>query len=265
MTDYHSRPELSSSQLALFLSNPIVFYHTCVLGDWPKDEPTPAMQFGTLVHTMIELGGPDRLDIVRRPEGLDLRTKEGKAWRESVAGREIVTDADWQRLERVWTHLQACSQVRKFLGNGHVERELFWRHSRSGIDCRAKVDQLSDGVLIDWKTTSAASEEEFINQAVNMHYDIRLAFYRDGIETVEQKERPKVLVVGIQSGGGHEIFPLELNELMHELHSEERMHRAVEDISTFVLDEYLDRPIKVATAPPWLVRKYAGELTESMS
>jgi hypothetical protein len=40
------------------------------------------------------------------------------------------------------------------------------------------------------------------------------------------------------------------------------MHRAVEDISTFVLDDYLDRPIKVATAPPWLVRKYAGELTE---
>jgi exodeoxyribonuclease VIII len=262
MTDYHSRPELSSSQLALFLRDPIVFYHTCVLGDWPKDEPTPAMQFGTLVHTMIELGGPDRLDIVRRPEGLDLRTKEGKAWREANAGKEIVSEPDWLRLERVWTHLQACSQVRKFLGNGHVERELFWQHSRSGIDCRAKVDQLSDGVLIDWKTTSAASEEEFINQAVNMHYDIRLAFYRDGIETVENIQRPKILVVGIQSGGGHEIFPLEITGLMEELHSEERMHRAVEDISTFVLEEYLDRPIKVATAPPWLVRKYAGELTE---
>ena len=258
MSEYHSRPELSSSQLAQFLANPILFYHTCVLGDWPKDEPTPAMQFGTLVHSMIELGGPDRLDIVRRPEGIDLRTKEGKAWRESVAGKEIVTDADWLRLERVWAHLQACSQVRKFLGNGHVERELFWQHQRSGIDCRAKVDQLSDGVLIDWKTTSAASEEEFINQAVNMHYDIRLAFYRDGIETAENIQRPKILVVGIQSGGGHEIFPLEITGLMEELNSEARMHRAVEDISTFVLEDYLDRPIKVATAPPWLVRKFAG-------
>jgi hypothetical protein len=200
---------------------------------------------------------------VRRPEGIDLRTKEGKAWRESVAGKEIVSEPDWLRLERVWTHLQACSQVRKFLGNGHVERELFWRHQRSGIDCRAKVDQLSDGVLIDWKTTSAASEEEFINQAVNMHYDIRLAFYRDGIETVESVQRPKILVVGIQSGGGHEIYPLEITGLMEELNSEERMHRAVEDISTFVLEDYLDRPIKVATAPPWLVRKFAGELTEA--
>jgi len=74
MTDYHSRPELSSSQLAQFLSNPILFHHVHTLEDWPKDEPTAAMQFGTLVHTMIELGGPDRLDIVRRPAGIDLRT-----------------------------------------------------------------------------------------------------------------------------------------------------------------------------------------------
>lgn len=264
MTDYHSRPELSSSQLALFLKDPITFYHTCVLGDWPKDEPTPAMQFGTLVHSMIELGGLDRLDIVRRPEGLDFRTKEGKAWRESVAGKEIVSDSDWQRLERVWTHLQGCSQVRKFLGNGHVERELFWQHSRSGIDCRAKVDLLADGVLIDWKTTSAASEEEFIAQIASMFYDVRLAFYRDGIESTDKPAvRPHVMVVGIQANGGHEIFPLELTALMEELQSEARMHRAVEDISTFVLEEYLDRPIKVATAPPWLVRKYAGELTEA--
>jgi hypothetical protein len=263
MTDYHSRPELSSSQLALFLKDPITFYHTCVLGDWPKDEPSPAMQFGTLAHTMIEVGGPDKLDIVRRPAGLDFRTKEGKAWKDANAGREIVSDDDWTRLERVWTHLQACSQVRKFLGQGHTEKELFWQHSRSGIDCRAKVDLLADGVLIDWKTTSAASEEEFINQAASMFYDVRLAFYRDGIES-QGLERPRVLVVGIQANGGHEVFPLELTSLMEELHSEERMHRAVEDISTFVLEEYLDRPIKVATAPPWLVKKYAGDVLTEM-
>jgi hypothetical protein len=255
--NYHSRPELSSSQLAQFLRDPITFFHCHVAQDWPRPEPTPAMQFGTLVHSMIELGGPDKLDIVRRPEGIDLRTKEGKAWRESVAGKEIVSEADWLRLERTWTHLNACSQVRKFLGNGHVELELYWKH-RSGIDCRAKVDQLSDGVLIDWKTTSASSEAEFIQQACGMFYDVRLAFYRLGIETL-QAMSPRVLVVGIQSGDGHEVWPLELTDLMAELRSEARMHKAIEDIASFDIDEYLDRPIKVATAAPWIVRKYAGE------
>ncbi len=149
MTDYHSRPELSSSQLAQFLSNPILFHHVHTLEDWPKDEPTAAMAFGTLVHTMIELGGPDRLDIVRRPAGIDLRTKEGKAWRDANAGREIVTDADWDRLERIWAHLNACKQVAKFLGTGHTEKEIFWTHKSSGVDCRAKVDMLTSGVLID--------------------------------------------------------------------------------------------------------------------
>jgi hypothetical protein len=254
MTDYHSRPELSSSQLAQFLSNPIAFHHVHTLEDWPKDEPTAAMAFGTLAHSMIELGGPDRLDIVRRPADLDMRTKEGKAWKAENAGREIVTDADWDRLERIWTHLNACSQVRKFLGTGHTEKEIFWTHKSSGVDCRAKVDMLTSGVLIDWKTTSAETEEEFIKQAANMFYDVRLAFYRNGIETLTG-ERPQVMVVGIQSQGGHEIFPLDFTQLMEELDSEARMHKAVEDIVDFDIDEYLDRPIKMATAPAWLVRK----------
>jgi hypothetical protein len=262
MTDYHSRPELSSSQLAQFLSNPIAFHHVHTLEDWPKDEPTAAMQFGTLVHTMIELGGPERLDIVRRPADLDLRTKDGKAWKSENAGRQIVTDDEWTRLERIWTHLNACSQVRKFLGTGHTEKEIFWTHKSSGVDCRAKVYLLATGVLIDWKTTSAASEDEFINQAASMFYDVRLAFYRDGIETLTG-ERPAILVVGIQSSGGHEIYPLDFTRLMEQLDSEARMHRAVEDLVDFDIDEYLDRPIKVADAPAWLVRKVsaASEVT----
>ena len=261
MTDYHSRPELSSSQLAQFLKDPITFHHVHTLEDWPKDEPTAAMQFGTLVHSMIELGGPDRLDIVRRPAGIDLRTKEGKAWREANAGRTIVTDDDWTRLERIWAHLNACKQVAKFLGTGHTEKEIFWTHKSSGVDCRAKVDMLTSGVLIDWKTTSAASEEEFISQAANMFYDVRLAFYRNGIETLTG-ERPQVMVVGIQSQPGHEVFPLDFTQLMDELDSEARMHRAVEDLVDFDIDQHLDRPIKVATAPLWLVRKISAAASE---
>ena len=87
-----------------------------------------------------------------------------------------------------------------------------------------------------------------------MFYDVRLAFYRNGIETLTG-ERPQVMVVGIQSQPGHEVFPLDLTQLMDQLDSEARMHRAVEDIVDFDIDEYLDRPIKVATAPTWLVRK----------
>jgi hypothetical protein len=215
------------------------------------------MFFGTLVHSMIELGGPDRLDIVRRPADLDLRTKEGKAWKAENAGRQIVTDDEWTRLERIWSHLNACKQVAKFLGTGHTEKEIFWTHKSSGVECRAKVDMLTSGVLIDWKTTSAASEEEFISQAVNMFYDVRLAFYRNGIETLTG-DRPHVMVVGIQSQPGHEIFPLDLTQLMDELDSEARMHRAVEDLVDFDIDQYLDRPIKVATAPAWLVRKISA-------
>jgi hypothetical protein len=41
------------------------------------------------------------------------------------------------------------------------------------------------------------------------------------------------------------------------------MHKAVEDLVDFDIDEYLDRPIKMATAPAWLVRKItaASEVT----
>jgi hypothetical protein len=49
---------------------------------------------------------------------------------------------------------------------------------------------------------------------------------------------------------------------MEELDSEARMHRAVEDLVDFDIDQYLDRPIKVATAPLWLVRKISAAANE---
>ena len=79
--DYHSRPELSSTQVAKFMDDPIAFYEIHITGE-RSESPTDAMKFGTSVHEMIELGGPDKMPIVVIPREVLNKDghKRGKAW-----------------------------------------------------------------------------------------------------------------------------------------------------------------------------------------
>ena len=67
--NYHDRPETSSSQIADFLQDEINWWHVHKKGDWPKKKITPAMEFGSRVHEMIEYRDPKAVYAVM-PEGM---------------------------------------------------------------------------------------------------------------------------------------------------------------------------------------------------
>ena len=87
--EYHKGPGLSSSDLKLLARSPL-HYKTAKAF---HPEETNAMRLGTAVHCAIL--EPDRIDVeyVLAPEGIDRRTKAGKAqWAELEAtGKTILS------------------------------------------------------------------------------------------------------------------------------------------------------------------------------
>jgi len=238
---YHDRPELSSSQVSAFLRDPIEWYHVHVAKDWPKQEATPAMQFGTLVHQMIEVGGPDKLPLVERPQEADFRKKEWRQWKaeQETAGVEVVDSLEMYRT--IWSNLNASAWIRDVMEITAKEVEHVWNDELLG-PCRCKFDAVCDGLIVDWKTTDKKNERGFVYSLLDFHYDVRLALYSRGYRD-KYGVPARVVLVAIQKGGGFGVQPYELpDEWIDD--AEARLILTVDKMSSFDIKQALDvRPV----------------------
>lgn len=248
--DYHSRPGLSSSQIAAFLTDPVKWFHQFVAKDWPLDPPTPAMEFGTLVHSMMEKGGPVALCVAVKPDGMDFRTKDGKAWLAGARDEErTIIDADqWESLNRIWQHVLANDWLRFSLERADCrEKEMYWDDDEFG-ECRAKPDLICGNRLIDWKTTRADTEHAFIREIVHRFYDIRMAFYRRAVQELCDVLPSDVYLAAIQTGGSNSVHVYRLSDDWLD-DADARLIFAVDEMKRFDLAEHLNRPPKTITQP----------------
>lgn len=141
----------------------------------PK-ESTPAMHFGRAVHTaLIE---PERFarEYVRRPDNIDYRTKDGKAWRDEHAGEEVLTGDDWSRCADVVDAVLAHPAAGRSLGATVLrEATLTWQ------DCKARPDWIADGRIVEFKVTRHANAGEWMaHRAFADGWMHQLAWYREG-------------------------------------------------------------------------------------
>jgi exodeoxyribonuclease VIII len=156
------------------------------------------MRMGTLVHTAIL--EPDTLgDRTVVAPVVDRRTNAGKAaWAEfeaSIGDRELITADEIEKLkgitEAAWAHPatgKALSMIRD------VEASIFWTDPATGVDCRCRPDAiLSNGTILDVKTTKDARPSEFARSIANFRYHVQAAFYSDGY-TAAFGEPPRAFV-----------------------------------------------------------------------
>jgi len=141
--------------------------------------PTPAQRFGTLTHTCLLQ--PDTALFHVRPEGLDGRTKDGKAWLADHQDREVITHEEAKAVEAmkaaVWEHPTAS----KLLRNADYERSLFVTDDKGTLR-KLRPDILpNDGdYLPDVKTCESAHPEDFVKSMLNFGYVQQAAYYLDG-------------------------------------------------------------------------------------
>lgn len=181
--EYRSHPAISRSQLAKMKETPEKFWYAL---NHPAD-PTPALLFGQVVHKWI-LQQDDFAKEFYLYRKVNRTTKEGKAKYEEyladAGDRQMVDASDGLRAAEMKDALMRDPYVKALLSGQH-EVPFFWTDPDTGIRCKCRVDCLTDLgddlAIIDYKTTTDASNEGFTREAIKYQYPLQVAMYSDGV------------------------------------------------------------------------------------
>ena len=187
--DYHAHSAVSKSHLDQVARSPLHYWARYLDPNRIVPEPTPAMAIGSAVHThVLEL---DQWDAryVSAPDGIDRRTKAGKAEWEAfttaATGRTVLPKADADLVMRmahsVFTHPAAAMLLAL---PGKAETTHMWTDAATGLQCKCRPDWLTDDgrLLVDLKTTEDASPRGFSRSIVQWRYFLQASWYLDGVE-----------------------------------------------------------------------------------
>lgn len=173
-TDYFDRPEISASDIKRL----VVSYEHYLI----KTEKTPAMDFGTLVHTLIL--EPEKIDTMFSFEELKLTTKAGRERRDEIEASGLI-HLKKQDLETAKKMAEGLSKNPKWESKGEAEKEIYWNYE--GQACRSKIDLITDTAICDIKTINDLSRAE---QRVKYDYHIQAAFYKLAVKHETGKDLP---------------------------------------------------------------------------
>ena len=178
-SQYLSDPAVSASSLKIMQKlGPEIYYRTVVDPNRVSTPPTPAMKFGSFIHT--SLLEPDQLKARYGPCGAR-NTKDGKATADYLisVGAEPVSKADWSVMEGMVDSVRSHVAASSLLAEGHAEQSVWWDDEASGLCCKARCDWINKDTIVDLKTTQAggSTPEEFARTVARFDYQIQAAHY----------------------------------------------------------------------------------------
>lgn len=195
-SEYHSHPAISRSALALVARSPLHYWDRYLNPSYVPASPTPAMKFGTAVHSAV-LEPDVFLSTYAEAPSLSKTTKAGKdAWAAALeSGKELLKIEELQQIEAIHSALNAHPAASKALkAPGINEASFITDCPITGLQLKCRPDRLLDsGWVIDLKTTQDASATAFAKSVANFGYHVQAAFYLHVLEAVSGV-RPKGFV-----------------------------------------------------------------------
>lgn len=203
--DYHSHPAVSKSHLDQIARSPLHYWARFLDPNRVVPEPTAAMAIGSAVHThVLEMQKWDATYTVA-PDGLDRRTKEGKAaWAQFEAesvGRTVLSRADadlvMQIGRAVYSHPAAAMLLQL---PGKAETTWMWTDEATGLKCKCRPDWLTDdgGLIVDLKTTEDASPAGFRKSIANWRYFVQASWYLDGVQAATGRRPEQFIFICVE-------------------------------------------------------------------
>jgi exodeoxyribonuclease VIII len=264
---YRAMPGLNKSSIEKLLDCPLAYK----LGLEQKDEPTPAMAFGTLVHSMIL--EPDTVSHLYHVMQGDLRTKTGKTERDKAIaeGKTIVSASDFQKAKAMQARVQAHPAAGWLLGlPGKSEVSMFWEMPTEDgrvRQCKARADRIAQvgggEIIIDLKTHSGAvSPSEIERTVARFGYHRQAAWYCDGYERIAGKPCHGFYFIFISTTAPYLVTAGKMNDEAQAigwgdcLKAERILHECEESGSW---PGYADSLIEI-DLPAWAYKKAAEEM-----
>ena len=206
------RTYLSSSDIRRLLRSPAHYKN-------PTRIESPAMAFGTLVHTFVLEPNVAEARYRTRAD-VDGRTKEGKAvrdWEASLAtqqGIQFVSRADYDAAvsiaSAVRTHLGCVSILSGGLAEVSGTADDF-----NGIAARIRPDYLTDEHIIDLKTCQDGRSDAFSRSIMTFGYAIQASWYCDIAQAIDGKKR-KFYWVAVEKDAPFAVAVYEASDAMLE-------------------------------------------------
>jgi len=258
---YHADPveggSLTSSGARKLLRCPARFRHEL---DCPP-APTEAMEVGSAAHRLVLGVGPELV----RVEAPDWRSSAARAERDRARAEGKIPllahqhDAVHAMAARLREHPLAGALLRR---PGKPEQTLVWRDSRTGVRCRAMVDYLSTPrrrlILVDYKTTSDASDDGIRSSVARYGYHQQAAWYCAGVRALGLSDDPAFLFIFQEKEPPYLARVVELDRPAME-YGEQRNRRALEIYRECVESGrwpgYSDKEITLISLPEWAYKE----------
>ena len=209
---YHSAEAFGIHDLADLSPYPIRFHLKHVTHELPDKEDSPALAFGRYLHCLAlegeEVAGAR---FVEAPDGIDRRTKDGKAawaaFQSEAAGREMVSQEDSSTAWAIVRAIQAKPAAKALFEKG--EPEVVFRFAMKFFPVQARVDWFIEKpagngppLIVDLKSIDRL--EDFERQFLNYGYYRQAAFYRQVVKSVLKLEAdPQFLFVVVEKQAPH--------------------------------------------------------------
>jgi hypothetical protein len=210
---YHAHDALSSSKIKTFLSDgPQRYYRQYVTREF-QQEDTPALRFGRIFDDRLCLTHEqwDQRYLVK-PANIDLRTKEGKAWKDATNGKEVLTADEWTLIGEMQAAIAENPVAQALLFGAKTQVSVRGPLPFCGVEAQTRPDFLQmdhsapytkGPAIIDLKTTDDLRNYE--DKAINYGYHRQLAIGQmllsaHGIDAeallmvVEKKRYPRCVI-----------------------------------------------------------------------
>ena len=200
---YHASAGISKTGLDRIERSPAHFYALTLDPNRPPEKERAGQLEGQLAHcailepdefdkryAVLPADAPDRpteamLNAKKPSESSLARQKWWADWNANNQGKVVITHEQRETAMRQAESVRRLPDVAEALASGMPEVSAYWEDPETGVLCRCRPDWVhpvgeSGVILLDVKTYSDASPDEFARQAARKRYDVQDAYYSDG-------------------------------------------------------------------------------------
>jgi hypothetical protein len=211
--DYQSIKAINKSGLDKIAKSPAHYQHSLLV----PQEATDAMILGQAAHSAVFEPEDLYRRFFARPDGIDGRTKEGKAALAELgaknAGKTMLKADEWASIEGMMKAVRNNALVSRMISGGKAEQSAVAQDSEHGVLCKARPDYMgTDGVLYDLKTTADVDFFKFQRSVRGFRYHVQAAWYLDTVNAaIGSKVFTRFVLLAIEKEAPFGIIAYELD------------------------------------------------------
>lgn len=204
--DYHAnKTHLSSSALKLLLKSPSDFYAQYIEGLRVQKE-SDAFDEGSFVHSLL-LEPHKIASEYAVYSGMRRAGEKWEAFKAANVGKKCLSIAQVSRCEKLAKSFSALPVAVKMLENGLPEHTMISTLLDVPVKCRADFINVTEGYIVDVKTTGMPSDPEIFTQSVEDYgYELSAALYCQIAADTYKKDFDFYWLVLSKVDGGCEVY-----------------------------------------------------------